>query len=281
MLFDHAPDDTPDHVSLRRDRRAWRRAFAISATFVLLLGWIQLVEHWVGRDLTALGLYPREWSGLIGVLCAPLLHGGLEHLAANSLALLILGTLALYAYPKATPPAIAWIWVASGIGTWLIGRESVHIGASGLTHGLMFYLFTLGLLRWDRRAIAVALVTFLFYGGMLLTVLPREAGVSWEYHLTGAVAGVIAAIVLRRRDPLPPRRKWSWEIEEEQARAAAEREAAERAQWELPRPQDVPVLWDGPRARRDDETRGQVLPFRPRSPGPSGIDDEPPTPTRH
>jgi hypothetical protein len=92
---------------------------------------------------------------------------------------------------------------------------------------------------------------------------------------------VIAAIVLRRRDPLPPRRKWSWEIEEEQARAAAEREAAERAQWELPRPQDVPVLWDGPRARRDDETRGQVLPFRPRSPGPSGIDDEPPTPTRH
>lgn len=281
MLFDRAAPEATDAAALRRDRRRWRRALAASAGFVALLAWIAFVAHLAGRDLSALGVYPRQWTGLVGVLCAPLLHGGAAHLAANGLALLILGTLALYAYPRASPRAIAWIWMASGFGTWLIGRESMHIGASGLTHGLMFFLFTLGVLRRDRLAIAVALVTFLFYGGMLLTVLPREAGVSWEYHLCGALAGLVAAVAWRGRDPLPPRRKWSWELEEEAARAAAERAAAERAQWELPRPQDVPALWDGPRARRDDDARGQVLPFRPRSPGLSGIDDEPPTPSRH
>lgn len=267
---------TEPHSRLR-DARAFRRAALVAGGFVALLWWVKAVEWMFERSLGALGVFPRDPWGLVGVLSAPLVHGSWQHLVSNSLPLLVLGTLALYAYPKATRRALPLIWLLSGLGTWLIGRESSHIGASGLGHGLMFFLFTLGVLRWEPRSIAVALVTFLLYGGMLVTVLPREEGVSWEYHLAGAVAGVIAALLWRRLDPAPPRRKYSWEIEEELAAEAAAREAS---QFEPPRPASVPVLW----VRPAPDEAPRVLRFpadRTRPPGETPMDEEPPTSTRH
>jgi hypothetical protein len=122
----------------------------------------------------------------------------------------------------------------------------------------MFLVFTLGLLRRDRPSIAAAMIAFFLYGGMLLTVLPREAGVSWQAHLGGAVAGVVAAWLFRRSDPLPPRKKYSWEIEEELAEPAAQRE---RDELELATPPEVRVLWQRPPV---PDTRGVVLRFPPR-----------------
>jgi hypothetical protein len=152
------------------------------------------------------------------------------------------------------------IWLASGLGVWLWARPSVHVGISGITHGLMFFLFVMGLLRRDRLGVAIALLVFFLYGGMLMSVLPREEHVSFEYHLFGALAGIAAALVLRKLDPEPPRIRYSWEEEEEAA--------AVEDELEPPAPHDVPVLWEGPRrqlggdnvvafpARRDD---GQTL----------------------
>src|SRR5690606_3472152 len=93
----------------------------------------------------------------------------------------------------------------------------------------------------------------LFYGSMLLTVLPGEPGISWQSHLGGALAGIIAGIALRQRDPRPPRQRYSWEIEEEQALAdpALDESLEQRAAG------DVPVLW-----QRPGQQYGVVLPFR-------------------
>src|SRR5690606_3109385 len=242
-LPDHELPKSPDALQAQRvkDRRRLRRAFLWSLGFVILLMAVfsaQDAGAFAWRDWA---VQPWSLAGLAGLLGAPLLHGSGAHLAANSMALLFLGTLAGSVFPRATLPSLPILWLGSGLGAWLLGMEgSYHLGASGVTHGLGFLLFTLGVLRRDRAAIAATCLAFFFYGGMLLTVLPREAGISWESHLGGAVAGILCAFALRKRDPMPPRKRYSWEIEEEMEAEAA-RET--RDQFELPRPDDVPVIW--------------------------------------
>ena len=226
------------------DRQRLRRGLFIAGGFIVLLWWIKAFELAFDTDFGVLGNRPREWMGLLGVLTAPLLHGSVAHLMSNTLALLVLGTLAFASFPQATWRSLPLIWALAGLAVWGFARESFHIGASGLTHGLMFLLLTLGLMRRDRVAIATGFVAFFLYGGMLLTVLPREPGVSWEYHLAGALFGVISGLVWARLDPLPPRKRYSWEIEEE---LEAEQRALEQATWEPARPNEVQPLWDGPR----------------------------------
>jgi len=253
-----SPHDPHDPETQRAaDRRRLGAALRGSIAFVLLLLIVFGVQG-LG-DYRAFAVAAGAVAGLPGVLSAPLLHGSPEHLVANASALLILGTLALTVYPRATVRGLPLMWLGSGLGAWLLGDPgSFHLGASGLTHGLMFLLFVLGLLRRDRPSIAAGMIAFLFYGGMLLTVLPQEPGVSWQSHLGGALGGALAAWLLRRSDPLPPRRRYSWELEEEEAERAAQ---AERDTFEPGAPRDVPVLWQ--REPREDE-RGVVLPFRRR-----------------
>ena len=231
------PDTAIDaRAQAAADRRRLQRALNASLAFVLLLSAIFAAQQVM--DWQWLAVVPRTWSGLVGVLVAPLLHGSPEHLGANAVSLLLLGTLAGTVYPRATLRALPLLWVGSGLAAWSLGEAGTHhLGASGLSHGLMFLVFALGRLRRDRPAIAAAMIAFMLYGGMLLTVLPREPGVSWQAHLGGALAGVVAALLFRRVDPPAPRRRYSWELESE---APASRNDDEL---EPPRPVDVPVLW--------------------------------------
>lgn len=248
-----------------RDLPQLKRAALLALALIAVLWLVKLVETFGGFDFSDFGVRPLDWHGLLGILTSPLVHGSYEHLIMNSMPLLVLLALARFNYPSGSWRALIFIWLVGGIGLWLIGRPSWHIGASGVTHGLMFYLFVLGLLRRDRYAIVVAMVVFFLYGGMLVTVLPREPGVSWEAHLSGALAGALAAFVWQKRDPPPPLPRPSWELEEEAAAAAAE---AEANMYELPRPQQVPVLW-----QRVPDQRGVILEFPRRR----RDDDVPPT----
>ncbi len=55
------------------------------------------------------------------------------------------------------------------------------------------------------------MIAFLLYGGMTMTIFPREEGISFEYHFFGALAGVIAAIIWRDSDPKPMVKRYEWE----------------------------------------------------------------------
>ncbi|MDI1252241.1 rhomboid family intramembrane serine protease [Thermomonas sp.] len=248
------PVVTTTRLQRQLDGQRLRRAVQYSLACVLVLTVVFALQGWL--SLEALTVNPGSAAGLFGVLTAPLLHGSPGHLLANATALLMLGTLAMTVYPRATLRALPLLWLGAGLGAWLLGQPgSHHLGASGVIHGLGFLVFVLGLLRRDSAAIAAGMLAFLFYGGMLLTIFPHEVGVSWESHLGGALAGVVAAFVFRRSDPMPQRRKYSWEIEEELER---ERAAAAHDTFEPRAPDDVPVLWQ----RDEQEERGKVLPFR-------------------
>ena len=78
----------------------------------------------------------------------------------------------------------------------------------------MLFVFTIGVLRWERRTIAISLLVFFLYGSMISGVIPGAQDISFESHLSGALIGILLAFLLRRRDPGSPRKKYSWENEE-------------------------------------------------------------------
>ena len=203
----------PSSAAARYDRERLRLALHGAMTLVAGIWLVWLCGALLGWPLDDLGIRPRQLSGLVGILSAPLVHGSLAHLVSNTLPLVVLGSLTLYSYPRAFRYALPLIWIGAGCGVWLFARPYAHIGISGIIHGLMFFLFFMGLLRRDRQAISMALIVFFLYGGMVLTILPRELEISWEYHLFGALFGVMAAILLRRFEPLPPRKLYSWDHE--------------------------------------------------------------------
>jgi len=170
-----------------------------------------MFETLTAVDLVRYGVYPRRLSGLLGILTAPFIHGSLAHLLSNTPPIVILGTALLYGYPKAARLVIPALFLGTGFGVWLLGRESYHVGASGIASGIMFFVFTIGVLRWDRRAIGLSLAVFFLYGGMIWGVFPSDPGISYESHLSGALIGVALAFLLRTLDPAPPAKRYSWE----------------------------------------------------------------------
>ena len=104
--------------------------------------------------------------------------------------------------------------IAPHIYPWLLARQSYHFGASGLTHGIMFFIFTIGILRRDRLSIALAMIVFFVYGGMIWSIFPQEPGISYESHFFGAMIGVLAAFLFRDHDPSLPAKEYQWENED-------------------------------------------------------------------
>jgi len=204
--------DKPDSrfTTSARAKRSFKLALKTAFWFTALLWLILLADTVFGLGLNRFGLRPRHLDGLLGVFTAPLLHGGAEHLFSNTLPLLISLTTLLYLYPKSAMRVIPVIWAGSGLLAWIVGRESVHIGASGLIYGMLAYVFVGGILRMDMRSVAVAVMVWFLYGSMIWGVLPIRPDSSWELHMAGAILGVALAILYRRWDIMPVKR-YSWE----------------------------------------------------------------------
>jgi membrane associated rhomboid family serine protease len=208
----HVPD--PSFTDSAATRANFRRAVKVALAFVVLIAAIHLVNWAFDLDLQRFGVRPRRLEGLPGIFLMPLLHGDFAHLIGNMLPLLVVGTALLHLYPDSARIVLPAVYFGPGIAVWLFGRDSVHIGASGLVYGFVSYVFVAGLLRRDRRAIAASLLVSFMYGALVWGVLPIKTGVSWEGHLSAAVIGVVLALALRHRD-IPPRRRYAWEDEVE------------------------------------------------------------------
>jgi membrane associated rhomboid family serine protease len=177
-------------------------------SFVALLYIVEAFDQLNGHRLDENGIRPLETDGLWGILFAPLLHANWAHLAANTGPALVLGFLVTLAGLSRFLWATAIIWVVGGLGTWLIGNwgsscglESDHIGASGLIFGWLTFLLVFGFFTRSGWQIVIGLVVLVAYGGVLwgaVPVLNVCGGVSWQGHLCGGIAGVLAAYLLSR-----------------------------------------------------------------------------------
>jgi membrane associated rhomboid family serine protease len=188
-------------------------------SFVALLYIVEAFDQLNGHRLDDNGIRPLETDGLWGILFAPLLHANWAHLAANTGPALVLGFLVTLAGLSRFLWATAIVWIVGGLGTWLIGNmgsscglESDHIGASGLIFGWLTFLLVFGFFTRSGWQIVIGLVVLVLYGGVLwgaVPVLNVCGGVSWQGHLCGGIAGVLAAYLLSRpeREARERRRK--------------------------------------------------------------------------
>jgi membrane associated rhomboid family serine protease len=208
------PESQPPN-STRDDSLRLKRSFTVVACCVAILWLIKIIETLYSVSFVEYGVYPGTLSGLAGILWAPLIHSSYSHLFANTAPLLVLGTSLLYGYPKSARIVIPAIYFGSGLGVWLFARHAYHIGASGLAFGFMFFVFTVGALRWDRRAIALSMVVFFLYGGMIWGIFPTDPDISYESHFFGALIGIILAVILRNLDPRAPEKQYNWDEDEE------------------------------------------------------------------
>lgn len=200
----------PDYTRSPRAQAGFRIAVKLTLAFVGVLWAIQVLNALLGLDASPFGVRPRTIQGLAGLAFAPLMHGDFEHLLQNTLPLVVLGITMLHLYPQASRIVLPAIWIGPGLAVWLFARGGVHLGASGLVYGLIAYVFTAGLIRLDRRALAAALAVAMLYGAAVWGVLPIRRSVSWETHLAAAVLGFVLALALRKRDPVPVVR-YDWE----------------------------------------------------------------------
>lgn len=160
--------------------------------FVLLLWVVYWIEVKYNIYLNDYGILPRTLTGLRGIVLSPFLHGSLEHLYNNSIPLFVLIAALRYFYRKQALQVIVYGVLLSGFITWLIGRESYHIGASGLIYVLVSFMFFKGIQTGYFRLVALSLTIIVLYGGMIWYVFPDvEQGISWEGHLGGLISGLL------------------------------------------------------------------------------------------
>jgi membrane associated rhomboid family serine protease len=194
---------TPARQAKKRPR--WMVGGATILTFVALMYLVELIDLLTNHSLDGNGIRPQTTDGLWGIIFAPVLHANWQHLMANTIPLLVLGFLMTLAGISRFVWATAIIWILGGLGTWLIGNvgsscgPTDHIGASGLIFGYLAFLLVFGLFVRKVWDIIIGLVVLFLYGGVLLGAMPvlhQCGGVSWQGHLSGGVAGIIAAYLL-------------------------------------------------------------------------------------
>jgi len=200
------PDRQPGKRATQTKKRPdWIVGGATILTFVALLYLVELIDQLTRHSLDANGIRPLETDGLWGIVFAPFLHANWQHLMANTIPLLVLGFLMTLAGLSRFVWATAIVWILGGLGTWLIGNlgsncgPTDHIGASGLIFGWLAFLLVFGIFVRKVWDIIIGLVVLFAYGGVLLGAMPvlgTCGGVSWQGHLCGAIAGVVAAYLL-------------------------------------------------------------------------------------
>ena len=171
--------------------------FQLVLAMAALLWVAEFVDLILGHRLDRYGIEPRDGDGLIGIVAAPLLHGGFGHLIANTVPFVVMGLGIALKGAGRVIAVTAIVVLVSGVGTWLLGPSaSVHIGASGVVFGYATYLLAQGLFERGLIEVGLGLVVGAVWGGALLGGLLPEPGVSWQGHLFGAVGGVVAARLL-------------------------------------------------------------------------------------
>ena len=173
--------------------------FVIPAIFVGVIWSVYWFEIQFGFNFNKFGVYPRDLVGLRGVFFTHFIHSDTNHLFNNSIPLFVLLSSLFYFYKQVAYKVLCYGGLLTGLLTWMISRESYHIGASGIVYLLFSFVFFSGIIRKHYRLVALSLIIIFLYGSMVWYVLPIKDGMSWEGHLSGFLVGLFFAVFYKNR----------------------------------------------------------------------------------
>lgn len=159
---------------------------------VVILYAIQTAIYLFGLDLSFLGIIPRKAKGLAEIITSPFIHADFAHLAANTPVFFVLCWLFFLFYDNSG--VFIWLWLLSGIITWVIGRNACHVGISGIIYALAAFMIVNGIISKNIILIILSLILAVSYSGLIYGVLPTNSGTSWEGHLGGLLSGIYIGI---------------------------------------------------------------------------------------
>jgi len=177
-----------------------------------------VLEKGMDWDFHTAGVFPRRIENLWGVFTLVFVHADWSHLANNVISFVVLGSLLYYFYKELATKVMVISYFFSGLILWFIGRDSWHIGASGLIYSLAFFLFFSGFIRKYVPLIAISLVVAFIYGSMVWHIFPwqNQDPISWEGHLAGGIIGFGLSIFYRNEGPQKPVKIWEEELDDSQ-----------------------------------------------------------------
>lgn len=174
------------------------RVSTIIPTILVAIMWVmKIIEVLFHLDFSFLGVKPVSPEGIPGIFLFHFIHGDWQHLFANTIPILVLGSALYYFYRPIANRILLILILSVGLLTWCGARGGVHIGASGLVYGLTFFLMLSGFIRRDKKLIIISLVVVFLYGSLVWGLYPKyaiENNISWEGHLSGFVMGIVLAI---------------------------------------------------------------------------------------
>jgi membrane associated rhomboid family serine protease len=178
--------------------RLFLKTILVPFGLIILIWLIYSIEIRYNLNFNKFGIYPKRFEGLVGIFFSPFIHGDISHLYSNTFPLLILSLSLFYFYKSVAFKILFFSILFTGLLTWCIGRESYHIGASGLIYALFSFLFVKGILTKYYRLIALSLLVVFLYGSMIWYTLPIEEHISWEGHLSGFIVGILLAFFFKK-----------------------------------------------------------------------------------
>lgn len=198
------------------DKRLLLGSAIIPMILVAVMWIVKIIEVVFHLDFSFLGIKPVSVEGLPGIFLFHFLHGDWEHLFANTVPMLVLGTSLYYFYRPIANKILLILMFSTGLITWCLARSGVHIGASALTYGLTFFLMLSGFIRREKKTIIISLIVVFLYGSLVWGLYPKyaiENNISWEGHLSGFVMGIVLAYYYRKEGP--QREEYVWEEDDD------------------------------------------------------------------
>lgn len=218
------------------EKRLLTSSCIVPVIMVTMMWLVKIIETCFHLDLSFLGINPLSLESLHGIVLFHFIHGDWQHLVANTLPILILGSALYYFYRPLANKILLILIFSTGLLTWCGAREGTHIGASAVVYGLTFFLMFSGFIRKDKKLVIISLIVVFLYGSLVWGLYPQyaiENNISWEGHLSGFVMGIILAFFYK--DEGPQREEYVWDDENDDD-DDDEGSDGEKPYWEVPEP---------------------------------------------